>query len=410
MDKNSYSNRKNTEKSDQNQEMITPEQDGGMLSWMVVAGLFMIATPLGLTALFAKLCMGEELDRAVKKGSDFVSDQFSGKTKDFVDKKKNTTQKSNQSVGNYVEKKVSTYTKNFHKNRAKKKLKEYGDCHFGTGSVLAIVGASLAFGAGLSPLWMLVSLPFFGLGMSQKSKAKRMIKYYNVIGEKEQISVLALAEMAGENPSRVSKDLETMLQIGCFECGYLNHKHGLLLLTDADIELDNPYQRVEKPSTPDEDNVDENAILQEIRMVSRDIDNKKLSAQVDHIGMITAKIFDYQKTRGDKSAQLHSFLSYYLPTTLKILRAYTDLENQEIDGENITTAMARIEEMMDKVVEGFEKRLDQLFQTDTMDVTSDISVLELMLSKDGLIKDNTFQDLGDKTRKDLGDSDFVLKL
>lgn len=77
-------------------------------------------------------------------------------------------------------------------------------------------------------------------------------------------------------------------------------------------------------------------------------------------------------------------MSYYLPTTLKILRAYAQLEDQEVAGENITAAMERIEGMMDKVVEGFEKQLDQLFQGDALDITSDVEVLERMLSKDGL--------------------------
>ena len=77
-------------------------------------------------------------------------------------------------------------------------------------------------------------------------------------------------------------------------------------------------------------------------------------------------------------------MSYYLPTTLKILRAYAQLEDQEVEGENISAAMERIENMMDKVVEGFEKQLDQLFQGDALDITADVEVLERMLAKDGL--------------------------
>ena len=112
--------------------------------------------------------------------------------------------------------------------------------------------------------------------------------------------------------------------------------------------------------------------------------NQKLSGQIDRIGVITAKILDYQKQHPDRSPQLHSFLSYYLPTTLKILRAYGQLEAQEVSGENIAAAMGRIEGMMDKVVEVFEKQLDLLFQGDAMDITADVEVLERMLAKDGL--------------------------
>ena len=39
---------------------------------------------------------------------------------------------------------------------------------------------------------------------------------------------------------------------------------------------------------------------------------------------------------------------------------------------------------MDKIVEGFEKQLDQLFKTEAMDITTDVEVLERMLDKDGL--------------------------
>ena len=95
-------------------------------------------------------------------------------------------------------------------------------------------------------------------------------------------------------------------------------------------------------------------------------------------------MFEYQRSHPQKSPQLHSFLSYYLPTTLKILRAYAQLEDQEVEGENISAAMDRIEGMMDKVVEGFEKQLDQLFQGDALDITADVEVLERMLAKDGL--------------------------
>ena len=60
------------------------------------------------------------------------------------------------------------------------------------------------------------------------------------------------------------------------------------------------------------------------------------------------------------------------------------MEDQEISGENIAAAMERIEGMMDKVVDGFEKQLDLLFQGDAMDITADVEVLERMLAKDGL--------------------------
>ena len=112
-----------------------------------------------------------------------------------------------------------------------------------------------------------------------------------------------------------------------------------------------------------------------------------MSRKIDRIGEITAKILDYQRQHPDSEPELRSFLNYYLPTTLKILRSYAQMENQGIEGENITAAKQRIEGMMDKVVEGFEKRLDKLFRSDAVDITSDVQVLEQMLQQDGLSAD-----------------------
>ena len=46
--------------------------------------------------------------------------------------------------------------------------------------------------------------------------------------------------------------------------------------------------------------------------------------------------------------------------------------------------------MMDSVVLAFEKQLDNLFQADALDISSDISVMETMLAQEGL-SDDDFQ-------------------
>ena len=109
-----------------------------------------------------------------------------------------------------------------------------------------------------------------------------------------------------------------------------------------------------------------------------------MSRKIDRIGEITGKILDYQRRNPAKAAELRQFLNYYLPTTLKILNAYAQMDAQGVEEENISAAKKRIEEMMDKIVEGFEKQLDQLFKTEAMDITTDVEVLERMLDKDGL--------------------------
>ena len=124
--------------------------------------------------------------------------------------------------------------------------------------------------------------------------------------------------------------------------------------------------------------------LDEMRRLNDSIQDAAISAQIERLSQVSGKIFQQVQKNPTQLPQIRKFMSYYLPTTLKILRAYGPLESQEVSGETITAAMARIEGMMDKVVEGFEKQLDKLFQDDAMDIATDVQVLERMLEKDGL--------------------------
>lgn len=233
------------------------------------------------------------------------------------------------------------------------------------------------------------SLGCLWAGLRRQKQVRTFRSYLAMIGSRTTISISALSSAMGVSPAKVRDTLEDMLDDGFFPLGYLDYGSDRLVLTSDGIP--DPPKEEEKPAQEEPAEDPQNAILEEIRAINADIDNPKLNQQIDRIGVITAKVFEYQRSHPQKSNQLHSFLSYYLPTTLKILRAYAQLEDQEVDGENISAAMERIEGMMDKVVEGFEKQLDQLFQGDALDITADVEVLERMLAKDGLSSGSTLR-------------------
>ena len=268
-----------------------------------------------------------------------------------------------------------------------------------TGAILAAVFGCISVIDAADNLWMLpdvlwyleeiipllcftaVGLGLLGAGLLKRRTVHRYRGYLAMIGSHKAVSVSALSSATGSAPAKVRDDLEDMLDDGFFPKGFLDYGSDRLVVDGNGLE-EAPAPQAEPQPAPKAE--EEDAILAEIRAVNDAVANKKVSAQIDQIGTITAKILDYQRSHPDSAPQLHSFLSYYLPTTLKILRAYGQLESQEVSGENITAAMARIEGMMDKVVEGFEKQLDLLFQGDAMDITADVAVLERMLAKDGL--------------------------
>lgn len=223
-------------------------------------------------------------------------------------------------------------------------------------------------------------LTMLAVGISRRSKAKRYNRYLSLIGDNEQISIDALAEAMPTSYSKACDDLQDMLEHGYLPTGHIDAGERELVLTSGGLRKKKPAPK----KTPKKTNP---GILEEIRAINDDIDDEEMSRKIARIEEITSKILDYQKKNPDSAAELRSFLDYYLPTTLKILRSYAVMEEQGVEGKNISATKANIEGMMDKVVDGFERRLDKLFQNDALDITSDMQVLEQMLRKDGLTTD-----------------------
>ena len=247
------------------------------------------------------------------------------------------------------------------------------------------------FGSDLSGFLIMAVFLAGGLGMllsgiGKRRRADRYVSYLGYIGANREVSLANMAVNFGVPVEKLCKDLRRMLSKGSLPTGYIDLAEGKLFLTEMGYH--EAQQEPAQTETPQQAEAREDDVLRQIRQVNDAIPDETMSAKIDRIEEITRKILTYQKEHPDREAQLRSFLNYYLPTTLKILRAYAQLEAQGIEGENISAAKARIEGMMDQVVAGFEKQLDKLFQNDAMDITSDVAVLENMLKKDGLSGDN----------------------
>ena len=96
------------------------------------------------------------------------------------------------------------------------------------------------------------------------------------------------------------------------------------------------------------------------------------------------KIFDEVKRDPKKLPQIRKFMDYYLPTTLKLLNAYDRMSAAGVSGENIDATLAKVEGMMRNIVAAFEKQLDSLYGADALDISTDITVLETMMAREGL--------------------------
>ena len=132
---------------------------------------------------------------------------------------------------------------------------------------------------------------------------------------------------------------------------------------------------------------DGNLAISEMKRLNASIRDPRISADIDRLEEISAKIFAQVKADPSRLPQISRFMDYYLPTTLKLLNAYDRMGAQGVSGENITGTMQRVESMMGTIVTAFEKQLDALFGAEAMDISTDITVLESLMQREGLVDD-----------------------
>ena len=131
-------------------------------------------------------------------------------------------------------------------------------------------------------------------------------------------------------------------------------------------------------------------ILDELRRVNDEIPDEEMTDKISRLEAVSTKI-EQAKADPEKLPQMRKFMDYYLPTSLKLLNTYAELDKQGIEGENISESKHRIEQTMDTLVKAFETQLDKLFASDALDVSTDIDVMENMLRADGLTGDTPFK-------------------
>ena len=129
------------------------------------------------------------------------------------------------------------------------------------------------------------------------------------------------------------------------------------------------------------------AYVRKIRQCNDVIPGAAVSAKIDRMEMLVDKIFDRVEQKPETVGEIRKLMDYYLPTTVKLLEIYAEMDAQPSGGENIQTAKLEIESTLDTINVAFEKILDGLFRNAAWDVSSDISVLNTMLAQEGLKDD-----------------------
>ena len=177
----------------------------------------------------------------------------------------------------------------------------------------------------------------------------------------------------------------------------------------TEIPVPDPPREEEKPTGNAElDKMisDGRKAVSEMKRLDDAIEDEKISADIRRLETVCQQIFQQVKADPAKLPQIRRFMDYYLPTTLKLLNAYDRMDATGVAGENITGTKERVESIMGTIVSAFEKQLDSLFGADAMDISTDISVLETMLAREGLAGEH----MEAQSTKNAGGSDIRLEL
>ncbi len=238
---------------------------------------------------------------------------------------------------------------------------------------------------------------FSGVGMLlwgrfRARRARKFKRYLARISNEPLIPLRPLAESIPASMDEVCETLQQMIDEGIFgDRAYIDIANETLVVDSA---VARPAAVPKPKAQPKEKKMDlssEDKILYEIRRANERIPGEEISRKINRIEEITRAILEYLKKHPERSNELHTFLDYYLPTTLKMLNTYAELDEQGMTGQNIETTKRRIEGILDKVVEGFELQLDKLYEGDMLDISSDIDVMEKMLQRDGLSGDTNLR-------------------
>lgn len=260
-------------------------------------------------------------------------------------------------------------------------------------------------------VFLLAAVSVILLGRNNIRLISRAKRYVKLCGSKMYAEVTDLATQVGVPPKRVIKELRKILQKGILPTAHLDAKGTHLMLNDVIYKqyLDAEKSRLlleqqekskqkddkapadasaSKPKTELEQMIAEGQdYIKKLREMNDLIPGEVISNKLYRLETLLKEIFASVQKEPGQMSRMHKVMSYYLPTTLKLVEAYHEFDKVSNPGEDILAAKKEIEATLDSINEAFVELLNNLFQDKVFDVTTDAQVLQTMLASEGLTKE-----------------------
>lgn len=277
-------------------------------------------------------------------------------------------------------------------------------------SDIAGAAAGIIFGTCL-----LASAILLGFGIRNLKAASAVKSFRRIFGNYETLTLDFLAAQLHTTPEKALSQARKLLKRGCIPQGHIDDQNTMLMVTESAYQQhrqmqQSHYQMLETQRAAQEAQAAQEAerlareedlasrltaqqrefvsqvrgYLKQLRALDERIDDPMVSEHITTIEDVLSRILARAEEKPEVISGLDMLTTYYLPTITKLLDAYDGLEEQPVQGDNISTSRREIESTLDVVQAAFEKMLDATYQDLSIDVSTDVSVLHAMLAREGL--------------------------
>ena len=206
------------------------------------------------------------------------------------------------------------------------------------------------------------------------------------------LPVSMLADLTHQKPKKVHKRLQKYIHKGWLNA-WLDDETETLYLTAEDYRAAKekaaaaavpPQPQPEKAETGDAPlNLDTArrfaAVLEKEQQLMQDAQARE---ELVAMHKTTTAICDWLEAHPESQPKTRRFAEYYIPTTLKLLHTYNDVQGQQ--GENAETIRRDIAGILHTLNQAYENLYNNLLSDVAMDISSEIAALQGMLANDGL--------------------------
>ena len=251
-------------------------------------------------------------------------------------------------------------------------------------NALGIVGSVLALAtAGFG--WMTAC------GASRLSASKKLGALADAaekLNAQKGLSVEMLADLTHQTKKKALKKLRSYIHKGWLNA-WLDDETETLYLTAEDYRAAKEKAAAAQPQPEKAETGDAPLNLDTARRFAAVLEKEQqlmqdAQAREELAAMYktTTAICDWLEAHPESQPKTRRFAEYYIPTTLKLLHTYNDVQGQQ--GENAETIRRDIAGILHTLNQAYENLYNNLLSDVAMDISSEIAALQGMLANDGL--------------------------